>query len=110
MRFWIVPLVIVAFVAAGCSSDDSSAKSTTTTKAAAKVTGSITVSDAASLTEAFEKIGADFKKANPGATVTFNAGSSTTLATQIQQGAAADVFASADTTNMDTLKNAGLVN
>jgi molybdate transport system substrate-binding protein len=110
MRFGIVPLVLVAFVAAGCSDDDSSAKSTTTTtETAAKVTGSITVSDAASLTEAFETIGADFKSAHPGATVTFNPGSSTTLATQIHQGATADVFASADETNMDTLRDAGLV-
>lgn len=109
-RWWIVPLVVVAFVAAGCGDDDTGAKRTiTTTEAAANVTGSITVSDAASLTEAFEKIGTDFEKANPGATVAFNPGSSTTLATQIQQGAAADVFASADTTNMDNLKHAGLV-
>ena len=59
------------------------------------------MSAAASLTEAFGKIGTDFSAANPGATVTFNFGSSGTLATQIQQGAPADAFASADPANID---------
>ena len=47
--------------------------------------GAITVSAAASLTEAFTKIGDGLQAANPGATVTFNFGSSGTLETQIQQ-------------------------
>ncbi len=102
---------LVATVAlVGCgSSGGSAAKSTTTTTGAPKVTGAVTVSAAASLTEAFGQIGKDFHTANPGVTVTFNFGSSGTLATQIQQGAPADVFASADPTNMDTLARAGLV-
>ena len=57
----------------------------------AKPSGAITVSAAASLTEAFAKIGTDFQKTNKGTTVTFNFGSSGTLETQIQQGAPADV-------------------
>jgi molybdate transport system substrate-binding protein len=67
------------------------------------------MSAAASLTQAFGKISADFKAANPAASVTFNFGSSSTLATQIQQGAPADSFASADQANMDKLVAAGLV-
>ena len=69
------------------------------------------MSDAASLTEAFEKIGTDFTKANPNATVTFNPGSSGTLATQIQQtnGAGIDTFASADEDNMNKLVTANLI-
>ena len=51
------------------------------------VSGEVTVSAAASLTEAFTEIGEDFSDANPDATVTFNFGSSATLATQIQEGA-----------------------
>ena len=70
-------------------------------------TGSITVSAASSLTEAFNQIGHQFQKRYKGTTVTFNFGSSSTLETQVQQGAPADVFASADTTNMDKLSAAG---
>ena len=70
---------------------------------APKLTGSITVSAAASLTEAFTKMGTDFQKVNKGTTVTFNFAASSTLATQIQGGAPADVFASADGTNMQKL-------
>ena len=92
----------VALVACGSSSGSSGAakSSSTTTSTTPKATGAITVSAAASLTEAFGKIGTDFSSANPGATVTFNFGSSGTLATQIQQGAPADAFASADPTNV----------
>src|SRR3954468_21031087 len=73
------------------------------------VTGTITVSAAASLTEAFTKMGADFQTRNPGTTVTFNFGSSGTLATQIRGGAPADAFASADGANMQKLVTGGEV-
>ncbi len=56
---------------------------------------------AASLTDAFTQIGKDFTAAHPDVTVTCNFAGSNDLATQVQQGAPADVFASADTTNMD---------
>ena len=59
------------------------------------MTGPVTVFAASSLTETFTQIGKDFEAANPGAKVTFNFGGSSTLATQINQGAPADVFASA---------------
>src|SRR4029077_11370154 len=45
--------------------------------------------------------------AHPGATVQFNFAGSPTLVTQIEQGAPADIFASADMTNMDKLKADG---
>lgn len=112
-RTGMVALVLVAGLAlVGCGSSSGSSsgsKSSTTTTTTAKATGSITVSAAASLTEAFGTIGKDFSSANPGATVTFNFGSSGTLATQIQQGAPADAFASADPANIDTLQQANLV-
>ncbi len=60
----------------------------------------IKVFAAASLTAAFNRIGQDYTAANPDTKVTFNFAGSQALATQIQQGAPADVFASADTTNM----------
>jgi molybdate transport system substrate-binding protein len=68
--------------------------------AARKLSGSITVSAAASLTEVFTTMGVDFQKLHKGTTVTFNFGASSALAAQIQGGAPADVFASADGANM----------
>ena len=102
-------LATVLLVGCGSSSGSSASDATTTTAARAKVTGAITVSAAASLTEAFGKIGRDFATVNPGATVTFNFGSSGTLATQIQQGAPVDVFASADPALVTSLIEAKLV-
>ena len=67
------------------------------------------MSAAASLTEAFTTIGKNFQKKYKGTTVTFNFGSSGALELQIEQGAPADVFASADTANMDKLTTAGKV-
>ncbi len=72
----------------------------------AGVTGQINVFAAASLTETFNQIGKDFEAANPGSKVVFNYGGSSTLATQITQGAPADVFAAASTTTMKTVTNA----
>jgi molybdate transport system substrate-binding protein len=74
-----------------------------------RLSGSITVSAASSLTEAFTKLGADFQKANPGTTVRFNFAASSALVQQIQGGAPADVFASADGTNMQKLVAGSLV-
>ena len=67
------------------------------------------MSAAASLTEAFTKMGSDFETANPGTTVTFNFAASSALVQQIQGGAPADVFASADGTNMQKLVSGGQV-
>lgn len=68
----------------------------------------IQVFAASSLTDAFTTIGKLFEHQHGGAEVTFNFLSSSDLAAQIQQGAPADVFASADQANMDTLVKAGL--
>lgn len=58
---------------------------------------------AASLTDAFTEIGNNFQTANPGVTVTFNFAGSQALRTQIEEGAPADVFASASGKEMETL-------
>jgi molybdate transport system substrate-binding protein len=68
----------------------------------------ITVFAAASLTEAYNAAGPAFTK-KTGIAVTFNYGGSDTLATQIKQGAPADVFASANLTQMKVVNDAGLV-
>ncbi|GAA4323600.1 molybdate ABC transporter substrate-binding protein [Pigmentiphaga soli] len=63
--------------------------------------GQLTVSAAASLTDAFKEIGPRFEAARPGTTVRFNFAASGALLQQISQGAPADVFASADQATMD---------
>ena len=71
------------------------------------MTGTINVFAAASLQEAFTKLGGQFEAAHPGTKVVFNFGPSSGLAEQIGQGAPADVFASASTKNMDTVVASG---
>jgi molybdate transport system substrate-binding protein len=97
---------MVALLAlAGCGSNDNGDAAAPSTNAG--VTGEVTVFAAASLTGAFEQIGQDFEAANPGTTVTFNFAGSALLATQINEGAPADVFASAAPTNMKVVTDAG---
>jgi molybdate transport system substrate-binding protein len=61
----------------------------------------LTVSAAASLTQAFQDMGRQFEAQHPGITVKFNFGASGALLQQIANGAPVDVFASADTDTMD---------
>ena len=63
----------------------------------------LTVFAAASLTDAFTEIGKNFEASNPGVTATFNFAGSQALRTQIEEGAPADVFASASGKEMDAL-------
>lgn len=63
----------------------------------------LTVYAAASLTDAFTEIGKAFEAENTGVTIVFNFAGSQNLRTQIEQGAPADVFASANTKEMETL-------
>lgn len=107
---WAALLVLlVLLVGAACGSKSDSTDSAATTADGATLEGSITVSAAASLTKAFEQIGDAFQAEHPDATVTFNFGSSSSLARQIEEGAPADVFASADEANMQELVDAGLI-
>ena len=91
-------LVVAALVLAGCGGDEPSGGSSASP-------AEIKVFAAASLTAAFGKLGSDFTAAHPGTKVTFNFAGSQALATQIRQGAPADVFASADTANMGKVRD-----
>jgi molybdate transport system substrate-binding protein len=71
------------------------------------VTGNVIIFAAASLTESVSQIGKDFEAANPGSKVVFSYGASSTLATQINNGASADVFASASPSTMKQVTDAG---
>ncbi|SFR04193.1 molybdate transport system substrate-binding protein [Lentzea waywayandensis] len=88
-----------ALVLAGCGSGGQAAAPASGSEAP-KVTGDVTVFAAASLTETFTRLGKDFEAANPGTKVKFNFGGSSALAQQLNQGAPADVFASAAPANM----------
>ena len=103
LRKLLAPLALIGLVAAGCGDDASTSTPAPTTTAAPTVTGDITVLAAASLTDSFKEIGSAFETANPRSKVTFSFAASSALVTQINQGAPADVFASADTANMDKL-------
>lgn len=70
-------------------------------------TGDVVVFAGSSLTEAFNEMATAFKVDNPDANVTFNFAGSGDLVTQITQGAPADVFVSADDSNMTKLSDAG---
>jgi molybdate transport system substrate-binding protein len=108
MRVVLAGLTALAMVGlVGCGGDGGEDAGSSSTGAAKGVTGTVTVFAAASLTESFKQIGKDFEAANPGAKVTFNFAGSSALATQINQGAPADVFASAAPANMKTVTDAG---
>jgi molybdate transport system substrate-binding protein len=69
----------------------------------------LTVYAAASLTPTFTELGRQFEAAHRGVTVAFSFGGSSDLVSQIQQGAPADVFGSADTATMDKATSDHLV-
>jgi molybdate transport system substrate-binding protein len=99
----VAVLGLLVLTASACDDDGGGGSSNTD-----ELSGDITVSAAASLTDAFEAIGEDFESRRPDTDVTFNFGSSSTLATQIEEGAPVDVFASASTTAMGLITDEGL--
>ena len=72
------------------------------------LSGTLTVFAAASLTDVFTDLGDQLEKSNPGLDVRFNFAGSSALATQLTQGAPADVFASANEAQMKVVTDAGL--
>jgi molybdate transport system substrate-binding protein len=94
---WLVPAILLA----GCVPGSGSF--------APVEARTLTVFAAASLTDAFTEIGAAFEAAHPDVTVTFNFAGSPALRTQIEEGAQANVFASANAKEMDRLVGGDLV-
>jgi molybdate transport system substrate-binding protein len=86
-------VVVVLLALAGCSSPGG---------------GTLTVFAAASLTDVFTELGNRFEQENPGLDVRFTFAGSSALATQIDQGAPADVFAAADEAQMARVVDSGL--
>jgi len=115
-------LVVVALLAVACASGGSSAAPSAAISAApptaappaaassepsAAAEVDLTVYGAASLKKAFGEVKTAYEAANPGLKLTVSFDASSALETQIEQGAPADVFASADTKNPQKLVDGG---
>jgi len=103
----VVAALALALPLAACSDDEDDATPAASSSATSETGQELTVFAASSLTETFTDLGHKFEAAHSGVTVTFNFGSSATLATQINEGAPADVFAAASPTTMKTVTDAG---
>ena len=96
--FALLLMLALAFCIAGCG---------TTTPA--QTPEALTISAAASLTDALNKIVADYAAVAPTVKITVNYGASGALQTQIENGAPADIFFSAASKQMEALNDAGLM-
>jgi molybdate transport system substrate-binding protein len=92
----LLGVLVAGLLASGCAATTSGS------------TDALTVYAAASLKNAVEQAATVYETADPGATITLASGSSATLRTQIEQGAPADVFLSADQANAGMLVESGL--
>src|SRR5712671_2306991 len=108
---------VLLFVLAACtnggasptaSTAPSTAPTASTSPAPSAAPAALTIYGAASLKGVLDKARTAYETANPGTTLTISTDSSATLETQIEQGAPADVFLSADTTNPKKLVDKGL--
>ena len=105
LRILYYSLVVV--ILAGCVVGQVQPSSFNSTPSPPKTT--LTVFAAASLTDAFTEIGRNFEADHAGVTVAFNFAGSQQLAQQLSQGAPADVFASANESQMTVVKAIGRV-
>jgi molybdate transport system substrate-binding protein len=97
-------LLVSALLLAACGGTGGTASGS---PSSSSLSGYINVFAAASLTASFNALGVAFHQAHPGVGVNFNFAGTPTLVTQIEQGAPADVFASADSDNMTKLTTDG---
>jgi molybdate transport system substrate-binding protein len=100
MKRLLSATVLLCGLMAGCSAAPG---------ASARAARTLTVFAAASLSEAFTELGVAFESDNPGIRVRLSFAGSQTLRTQIEEGAPADVFASANGREMDALSGAAFV-
>ncbi|MCW5887027.1 MAG: molybdate ABC transporter substrate-binding protein [Anaerolineales bacterium] len=110
----IVPLLALALLLAACGAPAPAATAAVaqptaevlSTSEVPAVTTELVVMAASSLTDAFNEIADVFEAAHPGVEVLPNYASSSSLATQLVEGAPADVFASANNTQMGVVAEA----
>jgi molybdate transport system substrate-binding protein len=97
------PLLLLLTAFAACGDDDAEDPSQTSS-----TSGAVTVFAASSLTDAFEEMADALGETRPGIELRFNFGGSQDLRTQLEQGAEADVFASANQKQMDAAVESGV--
>ncbi len=97
LRFHGLPALVALLLVSACSGP---------AERSAELTGELLVSAAASLTDAFGDLEAAFEEAHPDVDIMLNLGASSALREQILEGAPADVFASANASNMDQVVEA----
>lgn len=103
----IIFTVVLAMGLIGCGNQSSNESNTTDQTAVQDV--NLTVSAAASLTDAMKEIQTVYAQEKPNVTITYNFASSGSLQQQIEQGAEVDVFLSAATKQMDAIQEKGLI-
>lgn len=103
----LLSAVALTIALAGCSASDGPEGEGPGTEIPDPVAGTITVFAAASLTEVFGELETAFEQQHPNADVVLSFGGSGALATQIIEGAPADVFAAASGAPMTTVTDAG---
>ncbi|HLE29379.1 MAG TPA: molybdate ABC transporter substrate-binding protein [Anaerolineales bacterium] len=101
-KFWVLTFALLFFFLTACAAP--------TSVPPTPASQTLTVFAAASLTGAFAELGKGFEVAHPGVNVAFNFGGSQSLRTQLEQGAVADVFASANEEEIQAAVASGLIN
>jgi molybdate transport system substrate-binding protein len=112
MRKTVSVLLLAAAVLAGvacASKGEAPVEQTPTPSAGATLSGELTVFAAAAFTEACQEMKTTLEQSNPDLSITLSFASSTQLRAQLEQGAPADVFVSADEKQMDLAQQAGLL-
>jgi molybdate transport system substrate-binding protein len=104
LLFALIPLLLLL---GGCAPQGAADEPPASSELSAP--GEVIVFAAASLTDAMTEVAHSFEAANPGTMVTLNFGSSSQLAAQLVEGAPADVFASANPTQMQVVVDDGRV-
>ncbi|NWJ47953.1 MAG: molybdate ABC transporter substrate-binding protein [Chloroflexi bacterium] len=105
----VATTTVVSTTAAATTTSITAATATTNAVTTSPATGEIVVFAASSLTDPYNEIKTELENANPGLKITYNFGASNTLRTQLEQGAKADIFASANQTEVDKAFDSGLV-
>jgi molybdate transport system substrate-binding protein len=108
-RFGLVLLIVSLLLAACAAPPPQAAAPQATAPQSGPASQSLVVFAAASLTDAFQELAEQFKAENPGVDVVFNFAGSQQLAQQLGQGAAADLFASANSAQMQAAIDAGRI-
>lgn len=114
LSFFATSVLATLLGLVGCTREEptaprGSAPASSKSAVATRAETQLTVFAASSLRDVFTVLSSSFKAAHPGAELTFNFAGSQELRAQLEQGAPADVFASADTKQMAALRKASRV-